>query len=228
MSEEEVNAGLREEAAERRRKALTKVETLDLSHTTWPELAEPADRQRDHLRRTPGPSPLPLPARHGAAQRARRAPRCRPEPPRPRQRRRRAVSAATRALLAPGQKLVTRWPSYPLYPLMARRAHGQAVPVDGGIDELIEAARRGPRDTRGRACQPQRPDRRADPPRRGRSACSPGCPTASSCCSTRPLSTSPTPSRPTHRSRCSSSTRGCSCSAASPRRGASRAYASAT
>src|ERR1700685_1292294 len=38
MSEEEVNAGLREEAAERRRKALTRVETLDLSHTTWPEL----------------------------------------------------------------------------------------------------------------------------------------------------------------------------------------------
>src|SRR3954453_19012464 len=41
MSEEEVDAGLREEAAERRRKALTKVETLDLSHTTWPELADP-------------------------------------------------------------------------------------------------------------------------------------------------------------------------------------------
>src|ERR1700743_2638893 len=41
MSEDEVNAGLREEAAERRRKALTKVETLDLSHTTWPELPTP-------------------------------------------------------------------------------------------------------------------------------------------------------------------------------------------
>jgi len=41
MTEEEVNAGLREEAAERRRKALTRVETLDLSHTTWPELPDP-------------------------------------------------------------------------------------------------------------------------------------------------------------------------------------------
>ena len=41
MSEEEVNQGLREEAAERRRKALTRVETLDLSQTTWPELAHP-------------------------------------------------------------------------------------------------------------------------------------------------------------------------------------------
>ncbi len=41
MSEEEVNAGLREQAAERRRKALTRVETLDLSQTTWPELPHP-------------------------------------------------------------------------------------------------------------------------------------------------------------------------------------------
>ena len=41
MSEEEVNAGLREQAAERKRNALTKVQTLDLSHTTWPELPHP-------------------------------------------------------------------------------------------------------------------------------------------------------------------------------------------
>jgi histidinol-phosphate aminotransferase len=41
MSEEEVNEGLREQAAERRRKALTRVETLDLSQTTWPELPHP-------------------------------------------------------------------------------------------------------------------------------------------------------------------------------------------
>ena len=41
MSEEEVNAGLRVEAEERRRKALTRVDTLDLSQTTWPELPNP-------------------------------------------------------------------------------------------------------------------------------------------------------------------------------------------
>ena len=41
MSEEDVNKGLREEAAERKRKALTRVETLDLSQTTWPELPHP-------------------------------------------------------------------------------------------------------------------------------------------------------------------------------------------
>jgi len=42
MSEEEVNQGLRAQAAERRRKALARVETLDLSQTTWPELAHPS------------------------------------------------------------------------------------------------------------------------------------------------------------------------------------------
>ena len=38
LSEEEVNAGLRAEADERKRKALTQVQKLDLSQTTWPEL----------------------------------------------------------------------------------------------------------------------------------------------------------------------------------------------
>ncbi len=141
MSEEEVNAGLREEAAERRRKALTKVETLDLSHTTWPELPDPrivsaitfvARRGLHHypyLRGTDLRNALAerhsvdasrLVLGNGAAE---------------------LLSSATRALIAPGQKLLTRWPSYPLYPLMARRAHGQAVPVEGGLDALLEAAR---------------------------------------------------------------------------------------
>ena len=140
MSEEEVNAGLREEAAERRRKALTKVDTLDLSHTTWPELSDPrivqaitfvARRGLHHypylrgteLRKTlaerHGVEASRLVLGNGAAE---------------------LLSAATRALIAPGQKLLTRWPSYPLYPLMARRAHGQAAPVEGGVDELLAAA----------------------------------------------------------------------------------------
>jgi histidinol-phosphate aminotransferase len=56
------------------------------------------------------------------------------------------LSSATRALIAPGQRLITTWPSYPLYPIMARRAHGRAVPVTGGIDALLEAS--GENDTR--------------------------------------------------------------------------------
>jgi histidinol-phosphate aminotransferase len=140
MSEEEVNAGLREEAAERRRKALTKVETLDLSHTTWPELPDPrivnaitfvarrglhhypylrGTELRSQLAELHGVEPSRLVLGNGAAE---------------------LLTAATRALINPGQVILTRWPSYPLYPLMARRAHGQAAPIAGGTDALLQAA----------------------------------------------------------------------------------------
>ncbi len=140
LSEEEVNKGLREEAAERKRKALTRVETLDLSQTTWPELPHPrivnaitfvarrGMHRYPHLAGTDlrhtlaerhGVEPGRLILGNGAAE---------------------LLSAATRALLEPGQQLLTLWPSYPLYPIMARRAHGQAVRVSGGVDELLLAA----------------------------------------------------------------------------------------
>jgi histidinol-phosphate aminotransferase len=141
MTAEEVNEVLREEAAERRRKALTRVETLDLSQTTWSELSHPrivaaitfvARRGLNRYPHTRGPDLRDeLASRHaidrarlilgnGAAE---------------------LLSAAARALLEPGQRLLTSWPSYPLYPIMARRAHGQAVPVSGGVEAMIEAAR---------------------------------------------------------------------------------------
>jgi histidinol-phosphate aminotransferase len=141
MSEEEVNAGLREEAAERRRKALTRVDTLDLSQTTWPELAHPrivnaityiarrglhryphvrGSELRDELAASLQVDPGRLILGNGAAE---------------------LLSSATRALIEPGQQLLTTWPSYPLYPIMARRAHGRAVPITGGVDALIEAAK---------------------------------------------------------------------------------------
>ncbi|MGA2453633.1 MAG: histidinol-phosphate transaminase [Solirubrobacteraceae bacterium] len=159
MSEEEVNAELREQAAERRRKALTRVETLDLSLTTWPELPHPrvvaaityvarrglhrypqlsGSDLRGALAERHGVDPERLILGNGAAD---------------------LLSAATRALLEPGQQLLTHWPSYPLYPIMARRAHGRAVRVGGGsadgkagaggsasagVDALLEAAAREP------------------------------------------------------------------------------------
>ncbi len=147
MSEEEVNAGLREEAAERRRKALTRVETLDLSQTTWPELPNPrivnaitfvarrglhryphvrGTDLRDELATSLGVDAGRLILGNGAAE---------------------LLSSAARALIEPGQRLLTAWPSYPLYPIMARRAHGQAVPVTGGVDALLAEAKRDP-DTR--------------------------------------------------------------------------------
>jgi histidinol-phosphate aminotransferase len=140
MSEEEVNAGLREQAAERKRKALTRVETLDLSQTTWPDLPHPSIvnaitfvarrglHRYPHLRgsalrnalaeRHEIDNPARLILGNGAAE---------------------LLSSATRALIEPGQQLITSWPSYPLYPIMARRAHGRAVPISGGVDALLEA-----------------------------------------------------------------------------------------
>jgi len=141
MSEEEVNAGLRAQAAERKRKALTRVDTLDLSQTTWPELPHPrivnaityvarrglysyphlsGSDLRAQLAERHGVEPARLILGNGAAE---------------------LLSAATRALIEPGQRLLTPWPSYPLYPLMARRAHGIAARVPGGVDALLEAAR---------------------------------------------------------------------------------------
>jgi len=139
MSEEEVNSGLREEAAERKRKALTRVETLDLSQTTWPDLPHPdvvsaitfvarrgmqryphmrGSQLRAKLAQRHGVEQARLIVGNGAAE---------------------LLSAATRALIGPGQELITSWPSYPLFPIMARRAHGRAVPVSGGVDALLEA-----------------------------------------------------------------------------------------
>jgi histidinol-phosphate aminotransferase len=144
LSEEEVNRGLREEAAERRRKALTRVATLDLSQTTWAELphanissaitftARRGLQRYPHLRGSELRAELAerhdvpverLIIGNGAAD---------------------LLSAATRALIEPGQELVTAWPSYPLYPIMARRAHGRAVPVGGGVDALLGAAAQSP------------------------------------------------------------------------------------
>jgi histidinol-phosphate aminotransferase len=140
MSEEEVNRGLRAQAAERRRKALTRVETLDLSQTTWPELAHPSivsaitftaqrgmqryphlrgSQLHDELATRHGVDSGRLILGNGAAE---------------------LLSSATRALISPGQRLITSWPSYPLYPIMARRAHGRAEPVSGGVDALLQAA----------------------------------------------------------------------------------------
>jgi histidinol-phosphate aminotransferase len=136
MSEEEVNEGLREQAAERKRKALMRVDTLDLSQTTWPELPHPsivsaitfvARRGMHRYPHSGGRSEIgqqlrdELAERHGID-------------------RERVILGNTRALIAPGQRLLSRWPSYPLFPIMGRRAHGRSVPVSGGVDELLGAA----------------------------------------------------------------------------------------
>ena len=135
MSDEEVSEQLREQAEERRRRALARIETLDLSRTTWHELPHPevvaavthaargalnvapdptAEELRRELSRRNGVEPERVAVGHGAAQ---------------------LLAAAARALLEePGDELLTPWPSYGLYPVMAQRAGARAVPVPGGFD----------------------------------------------------------------------------------------------
>jgi histidinol-phosphate aminotransferase len=140
LTEEEVNTSLRDEAAQRRAKELSRQEPLDLSRTTWPEYPHPsivnaitfAARRGLHryLDRSGGELRSELAHLHdvaearivvgdGAAQ---------------------LISAAATALLAPDDELITPWPSYPLYPVVARRARGHAVPVGGFGAQPILAA----------------------------------------------------------------------------------------
>lgn len=140
LSEDEVNEGLRAQAAERRQRALTRIDPIDLSQTTWPELPPPdvvaavtyvarrglnryldphAGELRAELSHAFRVSPGQLVVGNGAAQ---------------------LLGSAAEVLLEPDDELVTPWPSYPLYPLMARRARGHAVPVDGwGVDAILRA-----------------------------------------------------------------------------------------
>jgi histidinol-phosphate aminotransferase len=140
MSQRDVSTRLREEAAERRRHALTRVEPVDLSATTWPEYPPStvvnaitfAARRGLHryLDRHAAALRSELAAGHdvaeerlvvggGAAQ---------------------LLAAAAQALLEPLDELVTPWPSYGLYPVMTRRARGSAVPVPGfGASAILRA-----------------------------------------------------------------------------------------
>ncbi|MHB1468845.1 MAG: pyridoxal phosphate-dependent aminotransferase, partial [Solirubrobacteraceae bacterium] len=137
LSEEEVNRGLRADAAERKARELATLAELDLSQTTWPEpphsdvVSAITFVARRGLHRYPRSTELvseiahrhELPAEriaigNGAAE---------------------LLQAATSALTRPGQALLSPWPSYPLFPAMARRADALAVPVSGGVDALLEA-----------------------------------------------------------------------------------------
>jgi histidinol-phosphate aminotransferase len=134
MSDEEVTERLREQDAERRRRALARIDVLDLSRTTWHELPHPdvvnavtfaargalnvapdptAEELRRELGRRNGVEPDRVAVGHGAAQ---------------------LLSAAAQVLLGSGDELLTPWPSYGLYPVMAQRAGARATPVPGGHD----------------------------------------------------------------------------------------------
>jgi histidinol-phosphate aminotransferase len=141
LSPEEESARLREEADERRKHALARVEPLNLSTTTWPEyphsyvvnaitfaarrglhryLDRHATELRSELAHHHGVEEQRLVVGDGAAQ---------------------LLGAATQILMDdPHDELITPWPSYPLYPLMAHRARAHAVPIEGYGAEPILAA----------------------------------------------------------------------------------------
>jgi histidinol-phosphate aminotransferase len=131
MTAEEVSADLRAKADERKQQALARVEPIDLSATTWPEyppstvvnaityaarrglhryLDRHATALRSELAHYLGVPEERLVVGDGAAQ---------------------LLGAAAQALLEPLDELVTPWPSYGLYPAIAHRARGHAVPVPG-------------------------------------------------------------------------------------------------
>ncbi len=140
LTEREVNEAKRLEAEARRQAALQRLEPLDLSRTTWPEYPPPAivtaitfaarrglhrylDGHASELRAEIGAlhgiPPERLVVGDGAAQ---------------------LLAAAAQVLIEPGDELVTPWPSYGLYPLMARRARGRAVPVPGFTARAVLSA----------------------------------------------------------------------------------------
>jgi histidinol-phosphate aminotransferase len=140
MTEQEVSAQLREAADERKRNALARVEPIDLSATTWPEyppstvvnaityaarrglhryLDRHATALRSELAHALEVAEERLVVGDGAAQ---------------------LLGAAAQALLEPLDELVTPWPSYGLYPVIAHRARGHAVPVPGfGAHTVLRA-----------------------------------------------------------------------------------------
>lgn len=140
MTDEEVGEELRRRADERRSRALSRIDALDLSRTTWHEFPHPdvvaaitfaarrslnqapdagATDLRRELARRHGLEPDRIAVGAGAAG---------------------LLAATATTLLAPGDELVTAWPSYPLYPLMARRAQARAVPVPGMDPARLRAA----------------------------------------------------------------------------------------
>src|SRR3954471_19939935 len=137
VDEEVINRRLRERRAQERALALERVPTIDLSSSEWPDFPNSEivnasiaaargrvngypDRHatvvREALASRHGVQPEQIVVGNGAAE---------------------LLQMATMVLLERGE-LVSPWPSYPLYPLMASRAGGRPVAVDS-FDAVLGA-----------------------------------------------------------------------------------------
>jgi histidinol-phosphate aminotransferase len=136
MSDTEVSERLLRKRDEERAKALAHIPTIDLAGTEWPDFPNSEvmnasifvargringypDRYAEKLRRSLASrhdvDPERIVVGNGAAE---------------------LLQSAAQALLAGSGELVTPWPSYPLYPLMAARAGGRPVAVDLADDRV--------------------------------------------------------------------------------------------
>jgi histidinol-phosphate aminotransferase len=134
IDEEELNKARRERRRREKELALMHVPDLDLSSTEWPEFPNSEvmnasiytargringypDRHAEGIRRVLADRHEVPPERivlgNGAAE---------------------LLQSAALALLTEGDELLTPWPSYPLYPLMAARAGARPVAVETGHD----------------------------------------------------------------------------------------------
>jgi len=136
---EEARRELRERRVREKNLALQEVPDVDLSGTEWPEFPNSEvvnasiytargrvngypDRDAQRIRRVlaenHGVAPEQIVLGNGAAE---------------------LLQATAYALLGAGDELLTPWPSYPLYPLMAARAGATPVAVESSQEELRAA-----------------------------------------------------------------------------------------
>src|SRR3954464_12166483 len=137
VDEEVINRRLRERRAREKAPGLERVPTIDLSSSEWPDFPNSEivnasiaaargrvngypDRHatvvREALASRHGVQPEQIVVGNGAAE---------------------LLQMATMVLLERGE-LVSPWPSYPLYPLMASRAGGRPVAVDS-LNDVLDA-----------------------------------------------------------------------------------------
>ena len=140
LDEREINRELRERRARERAMALEQIPVLDLSGTEWPNFpnSEIVNASIAAARgRVNG-----YPDRHASGARRLLAERHQVEPEQIVVGNGAAdlLQAAAMGLLAAGDELVTPWPSYPLYPLMAQRAGAKPVPVELASSRVDPAA----------------------------------------------------------------------------------------